>query len=211
MVKKWKAMSRSERLQWQGLAGGCIIILYTFVFYPISSGRLAEKQKMLNRCKNRVETQTRIDNLKGSSSSPKSLESRIARIEKQIQATRQGFDELDTGFAPMASAEVRQQLLLEVSTLAERTGVTLLSVAVKGIRYQDGKTMTPVDPELGRPLLLIQAAAPFWYLKDFFQGLKDLSFYVSVMNLNLYATPPKDGKVKELHPGDLYVSLEVSI
>lgn len=59
-----------------------------------------------------------------------------------MQQIREGFNELDTGFAEVDSSDMRQQLLVEIST---RTGVELTSVARKGLEGKSGSEL------LGRP------------------------------------------------------------
>jgi hypothetical protein len=92
--------------------------------------------------------------------------------------------------------------------------VELLSVARKGGSAKGGMTSATVDPTLGRPLLVVTANSQYAGLLDFLHGLKDLSFYTSVMNLKMYSRHLKDDRNRSASPavsGELFVSLELSI
>jgi len=212
-MKTWKNLSASERTRIQILIVFMIIGMYGLVFYPISNKRFNESKKMLNRRKDRIEKRTSMNDFGGNGLNPKTISKKIEKVDRQLQELANSFDELDTGFAAVDSSDMRQQLMLEISTLAQRIGVELLSVARKGSSPKEEMTRASVDPVLGRPLLVIRANAFFWQLIDFMHGLKDLSFYVSVMNLKLYSNPPETaGRNESLIPaGTLYVSLEVSM
>ncbi len=217
MIKQWTArwrkMSPGDRLRAQFVLALMLIGVYGLVLYPLSKGALDESERMLNRRKDRIEKRANIAGLKDTGLNPEVMRRKIEEVEARIQAVAAGFDELDTGFAPVDSSEVRQQLMLEISTLAARTGVELLSVSRKGMAGKGEMIAVPVDPVLGRPLLVINASAPFWNLYDFLRGMKDLSFYASVMNLKIYTQPKADGARhgSPLPAGALHVALEVSI
>ena len=213
MIEKWRQMSGGERLRIQLLIAFCIVGCYGLLVYPGSSDRFLESKKMLSRKKNRIEIKASLDGVTDSGQSPKIIEQKILDVEERIRAVAAEFDELDSGFAPVNSSDVRQQLMLEVSTLAARTGVGLLSVSRKGATIKGNTALSGIDREIRRPLLVIKAYSGFWGLIDFLHGLKDLSFHVSVMNLKLYSSVPEGEQDHEvrLPDGYLFTSLEVSI
>lgn len=213
MLKRWKARPGAERLQVQLLVIGAVIGLYFLVFFQLSNGKYQESVKMLNRKKDRIEKRTDMGKLDSGGVSPKIIEGRIQEVEDRIQDVSGSFDELDTGFAPLDSSDFQQQLRLEISTLADRTGVALLSMGRKGVSPEGDIGKAPIDKELGRPLLVVTANTRFWPLIDFLHGLKDLTFYASVMHLNLSVQAPEVGRKQDsvLPPGVLYVYLEVSM
>lgn len=201
MVSKWKALSPKEKLQYKIVLIFLIAGFYGLLFYPSTHANFFEAKKMLNRKKNRVELHSKSVNLGDNTLSPKTIQKKIKKTELEIQKISTTFDELDTGFAPLESSVVQQQLLLEVTKLAERTGITLISVAKKGYTQKSQKSISPVDPVLGRPLLLVKASSSYFSFLEFLDGLKYLSFYVSVMNLNIHSGSN----------GQLSLSLELSI
>jgi hypothetical protein len=213
MIERWRKLSAKERFKAQIVMAFMIIGVYGLILYPISHRKLQESERMIHRRKDRIEKRANIKDVGGNNLSPKVLAVKIEDVEKRIEevSTSFGGGDLDSGFAPVESDEARQELLVEISTLAERTGVDLLSISRKGVPVRNEKAAAPAPSDLGRPMLEIKAAASFKRLLDFLHGLKDLSFYVSVTNLKLYATPPGGGREAAAPAGALYVSLEMSI
>jgi hypothetical protein len=215
MISKWRKMQRAERLKYQGVIGFTLLAVYSLVFYPQTHTRFFEAKKMLSRKLNRIETRAGTDDLaKISGANPKVIEKKIEEVEARIQEIKSTSNELDAGFAPDDSSDMRQQLTLEISKLAERTGVEIVSVSRKGFSLKGEAPVAAIDPLLGRPLLVVTANASFDRLLNFLGGLKELSFYVSVMNLKVYSSDILENgvrKFKQVPAGGLYVSLEVSI
>lgn len=218
MIKKWQKLPPAERLKYQ-ISMICFIIAgYTMIYLFFTHTPYFESKKMLHRKLNRIEVHGKVGEIDDSGMNPKVVEKKIARIDEEIAGMFGSENELDTGFAPVDSTDVHQQLMLEISTLAERTGVSLVSVERKGFRADEEMTFAPLDKELGRPLLVITANTEFMPLLDFLKGLKDISFYVSVMNLKVYSRHMKKmrngrrGESREyLPPGAMFAQLEVSM
>jgi len=191
--------------------------LYGLLIYPSTHTRYFEAKKLLHRKQDRIIKRTTMGEIKNSGGNPKVIQKKIDQIDKEIAETVGSFNELDTGFAPIDSTEVQQQLLLEISKLAERTGIELISVAKKGYTRKGELSIAPIDPELGRPLLTLIANSSYFPLLDFLHGLKDLTFYVSVMNLKIYTDLNREElgtmrlEERNLPPGTLTVALDLSI
>lgn len=213
MIGRWREMSPEQRFQAQIVFAFLLVGMYGLVFYPISHGRFEESKKMLHRRQDRIEKRAGFDEKKIGSFNPRAISAKIEKVDEQLKELSVAFDELDTGFAPLESSDVRQQLMLEISTLAERTGVELVSVSRKEISRGKEKAVVPVDPVLGRPLLVVTANARFGQLLDFLHGLKNLSFHVSVMNLKICSQHLKGERGAEAHlpEGAIFVSLEMSM
>ncbi len=207
------ALSFSERLMYQVVVLCTLLTVYMVGFFRVTHQKYQYSKNMLHRKQDRLEKRASFDPSKISQANPKTIQNKIDAIEEELQQASLMFDELDTGFAPVDSSEVLQQLMLEISTLAERTGVILISVSRKGFNAEDGSEVVPLDPQLGRPLLVVTANTEFGPLLDFLDGLKELSFYVSVMNLKVYSLQAQGSSDKSIPstPGGLFVSLEVSM
>jgi hypothetical protein len=209
VIDRWRELSPGERLQTQALIAFVLVAMYGLVLFPVTHGKYQESKNMLHRRQDRIEKRAGSDDLGHGSINPQVVISKIKKVDEQLKEVTAAFDELDTGFAPVDSSDVRQQLMLEISTLAARTGVELLSVSRKETVRGNQRIIAPVDPDLGRPLLVVTANARFGQLLDFLYGLKELSFYVSVMNLKVGALQTKgDGGALER---DLSVTLEMSM
>jgi hypothetical protein len=212
---RWKKLTPGERLRTQAIIACVLVGMYVGVFYQISHKKYKDSINMIHRRQDRIKKRADIGNL-GGGPSPQALKQQIEKVNGELAALKEGLNELDSGFVPLDSTEMRQQLMLEISTLAERTGVELLSVARKGFSPEKVLGELTVDPVLGRPLLEVKANTDFGRLLDFLHGLKDLSFYVAVMKLNVYSRHLQEGTDKRgnpvrLPPGAITVSMELSI
>lgn len=207
MVEKWRKMTTGERLKVQIVIGFLVLGLYGRVLYPLTRNQFVESKSKISRIQDRIKKRADTEALT-TSANPQTIKRQLEETEKKLQQIREGFNELDTGFAAVDSSDMRQQLLVEISTLAQRTGVELTSVARKGLEGKSGSELLgsgrrgqqtegdtaplAMDPELGRPLLLVSAVGQYQPLVTFLRGLKELSFYVSPMRLRLYARHLKD-------------------
>ena len=206
MIDRWRKMSPGEKLRLQLVIAFLMLGMYSLIFYQARK-KLDYAEKMLHRRQDRIEKRANIDKIGNNLLNPKTIEKKIKEAEQELKDLTSDFDELDTGFAPLDSSDVKRQLMLEISTLADRTSINLLSVSQKGVSLKGGSDSAYLDPEIKRPLLDVRAHARFWNLIDFFNGLKELSFHVSVMNLKLYSDPPRRNSRDKLPKGVLYVSL----
>lgn len=213
MNGRWQKLSPSERLRAQAIVASLLLGIYAPFFF-VSKGKLAESEKKIHRRADRIKKRAATPDSLAGGPAPQAIVKQIQEVDAKLTGIRASFDELDTGFAPVESIEMRQQLMLEISTLAERTGVEILSVARKGFSPEKELGLPVVDPLLGRPLLEVTANADFRRLLEFLHGLRDLSFYVAVMNLKVHSRHlqqerrPASGY---LSPGAISVSFELSI
>lgn len=211
MINKWKKMSRSERTRAQVFMVALLLAGYAPLFM-FGKKQLDSDVKMLNRRLNRIETRTSMKEFGGDGPSIQSLKNRIKKVQKQIDEADELFGEVDSGYAAMDSAEQQQLLRVELSNLAEYSGVQLLSVARKNTG--DG---IYIDPITNRPVLLLKAQAPFERLNGFLKGLEKLSYHVCVMNVTVSTTDPDEssrrrGNASKSNAGaGLFLQLQLSI
>ena len=166
---------------------------------------------MISRRQDRIAKRTKVET-KDLSANPQAVRRKIEEVDQQLVKINESFNELDSGFAPIESSDARQHLLLEITTLARRTGMNLLAISRKGLSTEDGMVAAPLDPTLGRPLLILTANSQYQQLIAFIKGLKDLSFYVSVMNMKLYSRQLENKKGRyPVADGTIYVALEMSM
>ncbi len=202
MRKKWKAMSPTDKRRVQVLVIALLIAGYMPIF-AYSSGQLRKHTHALNRRNNRMGTLTKIDTMNNDGPSERILGKRIKEVEEEIRQLAETFVAEEAGFAPVDSGEKQQELQLEISQLADRTAIDLVSVSKKKFMNRDG---TPnVDPFSGRPVLNLKLNATFPQFIQFLNGLESLSYHVSVMNVQLRVAP-KQGTSSRLE-----ITLELSI
>lgn len=209
----WQRLSPRDRACIQIIIVTLMLAGYAIFVYPASHRRLQDAQTRIVRLRQDIAQQSVDENSADAKDSPRQVEEQISEADKRLKELSATFNELDSGFAPLESDAERQQLMLEISTLAQRTGIELLRVSRKGLSSGEGPSPpAPVDPTLGRPLLVVEARAQYHHLLRFLEGLKDLSFYVSVMNLKLYSsqlgTAARQDATQE---GQLQILLELSM
>jgi hypothetical protein len=214
MIEKWRNMPAGERLRFQLLVAFCLVGVYGLAIYPTSKDKYDRSVMLLNRIKNRAEIQTTVDEMDSGGLSARALENRIEKVGEQLKEVSETLAKLESGFAPVDSADKQQKLMLEISTLAERYGIKLLSISRKRSSPKGQMTTKiPVDPVSGRPFLDVKARAEYGRLLNFLNELKDLSFHVSVMNLKLHDQDPSGDHRTEadVPSNELYVYLVLSI
>jgi hypothetical protein len=209
MFEKIRNLPQSDRRRLQVFIIFGLVGLYA-PFYLHTSDRLFEAKKQVHRREDRIEKRTSLDNLKLDGPNVRTLETRIKEVGDELSAVSATFEERYAGFVPVESGDLQQQLMLEVSTLAEQTGVKLVSVSRKGSSPQG---VAAVDRVLGRPLVNITAKAQFIGLLTFLNELDNLSYHVSVVNLKLYTGNPNDkSKADRVESSnELYVELQMSL
>lgn len=208
--QKWDKLSAEERFRFQMVTAFLLVVAYGLVFYPLSHGKLVASKQMLSRRMDRIKKRVGADEPGSGAANPQLVASQIAKVEARLKELGAGQV---TGFAPADSAGDRQRLLLELSRLAERCGVQVLSVARKGANGAKGAGGALLDPVLGRPLLVFTGSARFGQLLQFLDGMKRLPFNVSVMNLKIASGQSQGSRRGEARApeGALSIALEVSM
>ncbi len=213
MIGKWKSMSKKDRLLYKLFFIFLVFVVYSLAVYPRTKNRYDKADQFLSRKQDRIEKRAALPDIPDMPSI-KSLQKKIKKIDEQMKDYTIASEDLETGFAPLDSDQMRQQLLLEISNLAERSGIVLSSISRKQIFSNIDDP--GVDPEFGRPILLLKGRGGFWDFINFLRGLEDLSFFSAVVNFKVYAFPISGAGVKELSSkvamdGRLYINIEMSI
>lgn len=213
MIDAWRKMATADRRRVQVLIGCALIAVYAPV-YLLSSKDLFQSKKDLNRLKDRFEKRTSLVDMEGGGISTKIIERRIEKVEERLKVVSNTIKELDVGFAPVDSSEVQQELKLEISTLADRSGIELLSVSRRGSHSEEQfSTKVFLDKVSGRPLLDVKAKADFGQLLRFLTDLRELSYHVSVMNIKISTLKSIGGSDVQIKATDssLYINLILSL
>ncbi|MGE9292174.1 MAG: hypothetical protein ACQKBW_01055 [Puniceicoccales bacterium] len=209
MIDKWRKMSTGERRKFQILIICGLIGLYA-PFYMKSSGELFEAEKMLHRREDRIEKRASLDGLGADGPNARTIEGRIEEVDERLEKISATLDELNAKLVPLDDSEAQQELMLAVSTLAERTGVHLLTVARENTYAAgDNTRRRAADGTLVRPGMDVTAEAYFGELYSFLNALETLPYRVSVTSLNLYSKDSKTGKSNPT--GKLNIQLKISL
>ncbi|WP_309400850.1 hypothetical protein [Cerasicoccus maritimus] len=213
MINKWKKMSRGDRIRTQLLISFGVIALY-IPFYLGTSKKLFESERMLNRRADRIEKRTGLEGIDATGPTIRTIQKRIAEADTKLHTVNEKYTAMSAGFASLESTEEQHQLMLEISTLAERTGVNVISVAREGSVIRNGQPgQIPVDRELGRPVIEVTARAQFYALLNFLHELDALTYHAAVVNLKLYSKNPNNQSKStspEASPG-LFIQMEIAL
>jgi len=202
--KRWAKLSSKDRLRVIVVVGFTLLGLYGGLLYPLSYDELVNSENMLNRRKDRIARRT-VLTTRTVDVNPRTLAVKMKKIENNFEQMSEEILKLEAGFAPIASSERRQSLLLEISTLVRKSGMELLAIAGKAAPQNSKDIATVVDHYLKRPLLKLTARCDYWELLDFLDGLKNLSANVAVMQIELHveSMEMEDDKKKQDSPSDL--------
>ena len=211
MIKKWKTMSPADKLRMQLLIGFSVVGLY-MPLYLMSSKRVFEAERMLSRRKDRMEKRADISKVGNDGLNSRTVSNNIKKADKEIVELQNLLKQSKKKFVPLNAVDEQQVLRLEFSTMAEDSGVQLISLARRGSNVKATQKHEYLDRETGRPVLQIEAHAAYGELLSFLQRFSELSFYVSVMNVKVYVNKPDFFKQSESAADNkLYVYMEVSI
>ena len=142
MIGKWKSMSKKDRLLYKLFFIFLVFVVYSLAVYPRTKNRYDKADQFLSRKQDRIEKRAALPDIPDMPSI-KSLQKKIKKIDEQMKDYTIASEDLETGFAPLDSDQMRQQLLLEISNLAERSGIVLSSISRKQI-------FSNIDDQIGR-------------------------------------------------------------
>jgi hypothetical protein len=218
MMGRWQKLRAGDRMKLLVVLMALTLGAYGGLIYPVTQKGLADSEKMIKRRLNRIKTRTQID--VQTQDNPRALAKTLAEVDKDLAEIESQWAKVMQGFLSLEDSEAQHSLLLEISTLAQTSGVQVVRSGdlVSGSHLGAGGQGPLVDKRLGRPLLQMTARSNYWQLLSFLDGLSDLSYRVSVVHLVLtarYDENPKDEKAKQLahniQPGALDILLILSI
>ncbi|MFG0250115.1 MAG: hypothetical protein ACF8OB_14600 [Phycisphaeraceae bacterium JB051] len=211
MINKWRNMSTADRRRTQILIGFLILAIYMPMYY-ISSDKLFEAQRMLNRRKDRIEKRINYKDIDTGGITVKAMQNRVDEVDKKIKQASQTLAQINSHFAPVESTDLQRQIMLEISAAAERTGAHLVAISPRRVaRGDDSITRANIDPVTGRPMLDLTLNARFGALLQFLNALNELSYHVAVMHVKLEAPQlPRDRSATQVDPSLLQIQLIVS-
>lgn len=221
MKKWWAKFSRGDRLRILLVSLASLLAVYMLLIYPGTQKALQHAENMVNRQQDRIQKRTKSASQVQAEMqvNPRVLARQLEKIDQELEQLTAELDELKAGFIPLeAGNEQRRLLLLELSTLARKTGVELLAVAsgtggagggvAKGA---EALSATAVDRRLGRPVIKVSGRSGFWQLLDFLDGMENLSYQVAVVRLAIRSRHEQAGegskKDSSTAPGALDLSL----
>jgi cell division protein FtsB len=182
--QRWQKLSRSDRIRVLFVALFLLIGGYGLVLFPAADAQFKGSQADLSRRMDRLAKRTVIT-VQEVSTNPRVLQKSIEKIDRELVFLKAEIKQLSSGFATATSSDERQRLILEIFTLAAKSGVVLDTISGKSTSLSSKRTSAVVDSYWKRPLFKLSASAGYFELLKFLDGLKGLSKYVAVMNIDL--------------------------
>ena len=184
MRQRWQRLSRSDRIRVLFVALFLLIGVYGLIFYPAVNAQFEDSKSKLSRRMDRLAKRTVIT-VKEVSSNPRVLQKSIEKIDRELTRLEVELKELNAGFANATSSDERQRLILEIFTLAAKSGVVLDAISGKSTSLSSNRASAVVDSYWKRPIFKVSASSGYWELLKFLDGLKGLSKYVAVVNIDI--------------------------
>ncbi|MEM1159543.1 MAG: hypothetical protein AAGJ28_01295 [Pseudomonadota bacterium] len=168
----------------------CLLIIcpYVFLFYGDSRSELQHAENMINRKLNRIEARTAAP--EPPAVSQRDLEADLADVKERRDALLRRVSAGDEKFASLETVDDLKRLRLEVTHLAEWSGVSLLKFGdLRDTELADSASYlkTVTDNEFHRPVMSLVAVSDFGRLSKFIAGLSKLSKNVAIVRFSLSA------------------------
>lgn len=216
LTKRWKGLSYRERVTWLAASTLLLAGLYTLLVYPATDGALRHSENMINRKMNRIELRRQqindnLPNVAGLESNLRTLQKTHATLSAELEGIR-------ARFAP-EDADSEQTLLLDISALAQRSGLAISSQGnlvgnASSSQRNNSRSAPPKlrDPETNRPIIKLSARGGYWEVLDFLDGLKRLPTVSSPIAMHLVpAKLPRQRSDDEALPASAYSALSVEL
>lgn len=193
----WKKLSRKQQNQLLLLLVAALLGGYGF-YYSLLNKQIGFIENMIGRAENRI--QVKYGKLSEVKANPRALQSSLERLESSLQANQTRIQMLEARFAPPHSLAAMQEIRLEISRLAEQSGLVIKRMEGGGrARMGEKREVAPgkdfVELQLNnryrRPLVNMVALAEFPGLLSFLDGLKTLRHTVSPVGVEVKARVPE--------------------
>lgn len=200
MLEKWNSLPKKEQNLVLILFSAVIIGGYLGFVYLSLGKEVFETQKLVNRKKNRLEVKTK--NIGKIDDKAMVYEEKIKKIEPQLKKLQDKYNNLRKRFVPLDSPEKIESLRLEISEYARFANVAIINMGTVGGRKADlPETNADITRKnilnntFKRMLIEINSYTTFKGLLGFLDGMDELSYYASIVQINIKAVVP------EMEPG----------
>ncbi|MEM7213868.1 MAG: hypothetical protein AAF479_18680 [Pseudomonadota bacterium] len=189
-ISKKSASRLSERDKDLYTIIACLLIIcpYVLLFYAQSRADLLHAENMINRKLNRIEQRTTAP--KPPTVSRRELERQLAEAKQSRDALMTRVSAGDQKFASLETVDDLKRLRLEITHLAEWSGVSLEKFGdLKDTETSDSASYlrSVTENQYQRPVLSLIAVSDFGRLSEFIAGLSKLSNNVAIVRFSLEA------------------------
>lgn len=214
MLQRWNKMRQKDRWSWLFIVSMLVLGGYGLLVYTPTNKALEQSNSKISRIEDRISKRTVVRQV--TTGSAVVIERKLLKSDKSRDQLADKLEILRARFTDEADAEAAQAMLLDISILAESSG---LSIRKKGTgRVEIDRTRPPVpliDIESGRAMMIIHGIGSYWAVLEFLDGLQHLSFVSAPLDIKLEAMQPEarnlSRKAFRLPPGVLDITLTLTL
>lgn len=192
----WKGLARKEQNLVLILVSTLCLGVYGF-YYAGLYKEIAHAENMTNRAKNRIKV--KYSKVQEPKENPVLLKNRLDELMRALQEKNERLAEIEASLIPLDSMTHIQQMRLAISRLAERSGMIIRRMEGVQSRRTSNTDSAPgenfmqaqTDNRYRRPLIRVSATVAYRGLLAFLDGLSELEYNVSPVNLNVVALLPE--------------------
>ncbi|MDZ7753598.1 MAG: hypothetical protein U5S82_18625 [Gammaproteobacteria bacterium] len=191
-MQRWRSLSFRERITWIIVLTMLPAGLYGMLLYPQTFKEMEHAENMVKRKQNRIEL--RASEIPELDTDTAGLTTRLKSLEQSRETLKAELAALEARFAAAGDAS-EQALLLDISALAQRAGLTVHSQGSAADNSTAGSGQQPAkrrDHLSKRPIVTLRVHGGYWELLDFLEGLKRLDRLSAPIGLQIVPaeTPP---------------------
>jgi hypothetical protein len=192
----WQGMSHKDQNLVLVLGAMLCLGLYGFYYAGLYKD-IAHAESMISRANNRIKV--KYDKVQEPKENPVLLKKQLDDLKLTLQEKNKKLAEIEASLIPLDSMEHIQKMRLSLSRLAERSGMVIRRMeGVQSRRTSNTASVpgedflrTQTDNRYRRPLIKLNATVSFRGLLAFLDGLGELEYNVSPVNLNITALVPE--------------------
>ncbi|MEM7424294.1 MAG: hypothetical protein AAF334_11280, partial [Pseudomonadota bacterium] len=168
----------------------CLLIIcpYVFLFYAEGREAIQHNERMISRQMDRIKKRATAPDL--TSESAVDLEQDLAAIKQRRDVLSTEIELMSARFASLQSVDDIKRLRLEITELAEWTGVSVKrfgELNEEEVADSIAFLQSSSENRYSRPVLTLIATADFGQLLDFIRGISDLSKNVAIVRFAVEA------------------------
>jgi len=191
----WKSLARKQQNQMLILMMATMLGLYGLYYLGLNK-EIKHAKNMINRTKNRIKLKySKIQEPKGN---PVLLKKKLDKLSLALVQQQEKLTAIEASLIPLDSMAHIQQMRLAISRLAERSGMIIRKMEGKNSRRSSNTQSAPgkdflqsqINNRYRRPLVKVTSTVDFRGLLAFLDGLKQLEYNVSPVNIKVNALVP---------------------
>jgi hypothetical protein len=195
LTQWWKSLARKQQNQMLILIMAAVLGVYGLYYIGLNK-EIAHAEAMVDRAKNRIKRKYR--KIQTPKENPVLLKKKLDELSVSLSQQQDKLRRVEVLLMPLDAMEHVQKIRLSISRLADHSGMTIRKMEGKITRRTSNIRSVPrkdflksqTNNRYRRPLLEVVATVDFRGLLVFLDGLEQLEFNVSPVNIQVNALVP---------------------